>query len=82
MFRTYTAFARYRERFKEETCGGMEMVVVPVSKAPGWKGVSEEGIKKWIGERSGKGEDKVVEVVGVFGIPYVERFFGERWWEG
>ena len=66
IFRTYTAFARYRKRFEREMCGGLEMVIVPVASALAWKGLSEEGIKKWLEKRK---EGTELDIVGVFGIP-------------
>jgi len=71
IFRTYTAFARYHERFEQGICGGMDMVIIPSVLAEGWRGLSEERIKKWISERGLKGEDGHMSVVGVFGIPWV-----------
>lgn len=66
IFRTYTALARYRKRFEKEICGGMEMVVIPSSTALAWRGLSEEGVKRWLDKRK---EGTELNIVGVFGIP-------------
>lgn len=69
LFRAYTAFARYHKRFELEICGGMDMVIIPLQRAKAWSGLSEEGIRRWIGERGLKGEAAHMSVAGVFGIP-------------
>ena len=71
--RLYAGFARYRKRFEEEICGGLDMVVISAKDAPGWKGWSEEGLKKWLRDKvagvAEKDGEKVLDVVGLFAIP-------------
>jgi hypothetical protein len=73
--RSYAALARYRRRFEEDICGGLDMVVVSAEDAPAWKGLSDAQLRKWLKlwrePMKQEGEDGVrdLEVVGIFAIP-------------
>ena len=71
--RAYAAFARYRTRF-EDMCGGLDMVFVSAKDTPAWTKLSEERIKRWLGERfhgasTRRSESTEINVIGVFAVP-------------
>lgn len=73
--RTYAQISARRRKFEKATCGGIEMVVVSAKDAPGWKGLSEERLRKMLldamkPKEEGQGSEAVeLSVVGVFAIP-------------
>ena len=73
--RAYAAFAKYRKNFETQILGGLDMVVISAKDAPGWRGWSEETLKKWLKERVGgsgapeKDGHRELDIVGVFAIP-------------
>ena len=71
---SYAALSKYRKNFAEQVCGGLSMVFIPSKCAPGWSGLTEEKIKIWLKDREvpSDDEDKELEVVGVFAVPYVD----------
>jgi hypothetical protein len=70
--RTYVKISARRKKFEQDTCGGMDMVVIAAKDAPGWKAMSEEKLRKSLmTDMSGKSEDgnEELNVVGVFAVP-------------
>lgn len=64
--------ARYRRRFEGTICQGLEIVVISAKDAVGWEKWSEDRVRRWLKDLSGKGkaEERLdMEVLGVFGIP-------------
>ena len=75
--RAYAAFARYRTRFEMEICGGMDMVIVSAQDAPGWRGMSEEKLKKWFKDKAMLADEsdgkRSFDVVGLFAVPSAKK---------
>lgn len=69
--RAYASTAKKREGFEQQTCGGLDMVLVEADTAPGWKGMSEERLRKLLVDNVKTPEREVQEVaiVGLFAIP-------------
>lgn len=71
--RTYAQLSARKRKFEQETCGGIEMVVVAVKDAPGWKGMSEDDLRKTLAEsaagRGDEGDNEELSVIGVFAEP-------------
>jgi hypothetical protein len=63
--RTYAWLAKYREHFRENVCGEMEIVFIPSRHAKGLQGMSEERVRKWFRDREGE----LFKVIGVFAVP-------------
>lgn len=71
--RGYTTLRRYRKHFLGELCGGLEIIIIPATEAKAWQGVSEEGVKRWLTERTRNGGQDDLEIVGLFAIPCEHR---------
>jgi hypothetical protein len=72
IIRSYAALSRYRRRFEEAICQGLEMVIIPGKDAVGWEKWSEDRVRRFLKDLCGKGveEDRLdMEILGVFGIP-------------
>ncbi|WWC87156.1 uncharacterized protein L201_002042 [Kwoniella dendrophila CBS 6074] len=71
--RTYYSLMRVKTKFENETCQGLEMVFMSAENVKGWKGMSEEGLRRWSknwsnNSKSDNGE-KEIDIVGLFAIP-------------
>ncbi|WWC67601.1 uncharacterized protein I206_101511 [Kwoniella pini CBS 10737] len=70
--RTYAGLIRRKTDFDNKICQKMEMVYIRANDAPGWKGMTEEGVRNLLKDYSAKmkgGNEKEIEIVGVFAIP-------------
>ncbi|ORX33503.1 hypothetical protein BD324DRAFT_658318 [Kockovaella imperatae] len=76
--RLYASFARYRKRFENDMCGGLDMVVIPMHEAPGWRNMTEARLLKrlqsQLGEVTEKDSMKHVDIVGLFAIPETSKW--------
>jgi hypothetical protein len=71
--RSYTGLSKYRKNFEEQICGGLSMAFISSKYVPAWEGMTEEKLKIWFREHEidSEGDQKELEVLGVFAIPYV-----------
>ena len=69
--RTHAALSRYKNHFHKNVCGGLDMAIVSTTDAAGWKGLSEETVKRWLTKRAHHGQEDKLEIVGVSAIPLV-----------
>ncbi|WVO15731.1 hypothetical protein L204_103393 [Cryptococcus depauperatus] len=77
IIRLYSQLAKSKKIFEEKTCQSLDMIFIHASKAQGWLGVSEEGLKRWLNdwwktsfkERLQEDEVAEIEISGLFAIP-------------
>ncbi|OCF59137.1 hypothetical protein L486_03638 [Kwoniella mangroviensis CBS 10435] len=71
--RTYASLIKLKKSFETRTCQKMEMVFISSHDAAGWKGKTEEGVRRllrdWCAKMKSSNEEKEVDVLGVFAIP-------------
>ncbi|WVQ68925.1 uncharacterized protein L199_007134 [Kwoniella botswanensis] len=71
--RTYASLMKLKKGFESKTCQKMEMIFISSHDAGGWRGKSEEGVRRllrdWCAQMRLNNEEKEVDVVGVFAMP-------------
>ncbi|WWD00248.1 hypothetical protein V866_007157 [Kwoniella sp. B9012] len=71
--RTYASLRKLKKGFENRMCQKMEMVFISSHDAGGWRGKSEEAVRRllrdWCAQLKLNNEEKEVDVVGVFAIP-------------
>ncbi|WRT65103.1 uncharacterized protein IL334_002045 [Kwoniella shivajii] len=67
--RTYALLSTSRKKFEKEVCDHMEMIYIPHEKAKGWKGMSEDGVRRWLSDWCKRNALEEISVIGIFAIP-------------